>query len=101
MHISIYVFPGSVLYLRKVYRELTWHLIVHSKHISIPALSLYVLYDIVQGFGSGSAWIRIHLSCWIRIRIQVYKLRLNFEEFFKTCELVLLTFFLMKRKFYF
>ncbi len=23
-----------------------------------------------QGFGSGSAWIRINLSCWIRIRIQ-------------------------------
>jgi hypothetical protein len=27
----------------------------------------------VQGFGSvsGSAWIRINLSCWIRIRIQI------------------------------
>jgi hypothetical protein len=24
-----------------------------------------------QGFGSGSAWIRINLSCWIRIRIQI------------------------------
>ncbi len=24
-----------------------------------------------QGFGSGSAWIRIDLSCWIRIRIQI------------------------------
>ncbi len=23
-----------------------------------------------QGFGSGSAWIRFNLSCWIRIRIQ-------------------------------
>ncbi len=23
-----------------------------------------------QGFGSGSAWIRINLNCWIRIRIQ-------------------------------
>ncbi len=23
-----------------------------------------------QGFGSGSAWIRINLSCWIRIRIR-------------------------------
>jgi hypothetical protein len=26
-------------------------------------------YD--QGFGSGSAWIRINLSCWIRIRIRI------------------------------
>jgi hypothetical protein len=25
----------------------------------------------IQGFGSGSAWIRINLSCWIRIRIQI------------------------------
>jgi hypothetical protein len=24
-----------------------------------------------QGCGSGSAWIRINLSCWIRIRIQI------------------------------
>jgi hypothetical protein len=24
-----------------------------------------------QGFGSGSAWIRINLSCWIRFRIQI------------------------------
>jgi hypothetical protein len=24
-----------------------------------------------QGFGSGSAWIRINLSCWIRIRIRI------------------------------
>ncbi len=24
-----------------------------------------------QGSGSGSAWIRINLSCWIRIRIQI------------------------------
>jgi hypothetical protein len=25
----------------------------------------------VQGFGSGSTWIRINLSCWIRIRIRI------------------------------
>ncbi len=24
-----------------------------------------------QGFGSGSAWIRINLSCWIRIRFRI------------------------------
>jgi hypothetical protein len=24
-----------------------------------------------QGFVSGSAWIRINLSCWIRIRIRI------------------------------
>jgi hypothetical protein len=24
-----------------------------------------------QGFGSGSAWIRINLSCWIRIRVRI------------------------------
>jgi hypothetical protein len=24
-----------------------------------------------QGFGSGSAWIRINLSCWIRIPIRI------------------------------
>ncbi len=30
-------------------------------------------YYLDQGFGtgSGSAWIRINLSCWIRIRIQI------------------------------
>jgi hypothetical protein len=27
-----------------------------------------------QGFGSGSAWIRINLICWIRIRIQEGKM---------------------------
>jgi hypothetical protein len=43
-----------------------------------------------------SAWIRISLSCWIRIRFQVYKLLLNFEEFFY--RYVFLPFFLMKRK---
>jgi hypothetical protein len=30
-----------------------------------------VLFWILQGFGSGSAWIRINLSCWIRIRIRI------------------------------
>jgi hypothetical protein len=29
----------------------------------------HCIIDIEQGFGSGSAWIRISLSCWIRIRI--------------------------------
>jgi hypothetical protein len=29
-----------------------------------------------------SAWIRIYLSCRIRIQIQVYKLHLNFEDIF-------------------
>ncbi len=28
-------------------------------------------YSCKQGFGSGSAWIRINLSCWIRIRIRI------------------------------
>ncbi len=28
-------------------------------------------YSTDQGFESGSAWIRINLSCWIRIRIQI------------------------------
>ncbi len=26
---------------------------------------------LLQGFGSGTAWIRNNLSCWIRIRIQI------------------------------
>ncbi len=30
-----------------------------------------IFNSIQQGFGSGSAWIRINLSCWIRIRIQI------------------------------
>ncbi len=34
-----------------------------------------VPYSLKQGFGSvsgfGSAWIRINLSCWIRIRIRI------------------------------
>ncbi len=29
------------------------------------------VFEKKQGFGSGSAWIRINLSCWIRIRIQI------------------------------
>jgi hypothetical protein len=35
-----------------------------------------------QGFGSGSAWIRINLSCWIRIqdgKNDPKKLKLNFH----------------------
>jgi hypothetical protein len=28
------------------------------------------MFSCVQGCGSGSAWIHISLSCWIRIRIQ-------------------------------
>jgi hypothetical protein len=39
------------------------------------ALILLKSIKFVQGFGSGSvsgsAWIRINLSCWIRIRIQI------------------------------
>ena len=31
----------------------------------------FIIYTEIQGFGSGSAWIRINLSCWIRIRIQI------------------------------
>jgi hypothetical protein len=36
-------------------------------------LLIFVLkfYFASQGFGSGSAWIRINLSCWIRIRIRI------------------------------
>ncbi len=32
---------------------------------------LLIPYSPSQGFGSGSAWIRSNLSCWIRIRIQI------------------------------
>jgi hypothetical protein len=35
----------------------------------LKSIARFVRY--LQGFGSGSAWIRINLSCWIRIRIQI------------------------------
>ncbi len=34
-------------------------------------IRMLTFYPSRQGFGSGSAWIRINLSCWIRIRIQI------------------------------
>jgi hypothetical protein len=33
-----------------------------------------------QGFGSGSAWIRINLSCWIRIRIQIGRAKMTHQN---------------------
>jgi hypothetical protein len=33
--------------------------------------NLKIYSRIFQGFGSGSAWIRINLRSWIRIRIQI------------------------------
>jgi hypothetical protein len=35
---------------------------------------LITLMSIRQGCGSGSAWISINLSCWIRIRIKIAKI---------------------------
>jgi hypothetical protein len=54
-----------------------------------------------QGCGSGSAWIRINLSCWIRIQeckndLQMYKIVKNFHVlkcwmfFFEGCSLYIL-----------
>jgi hypothetical protein len=34
----------------------------------------------VQGCGSGSAWVRINLSCWIRIRIQEGKMTQKYRK---------------------
>jgi hypothetical protein len=46
-----------------------------------------------QGF------IPINLRCWIRFRIQVHKLHLNFEELLKNiCKMSFLTFYLTTRK---
>ncbi len=36
-----------------------------------PGCLSWILDPGSQGFGSGSAWIRINLSCWIRIRIRI------------------------------
>ncbi len=37
-------------------------------HNCLSVSLFYVLQSQGHGFGSGSAWIRINLSCWIRIR---------------------------------
>jgi hypothetical protein len=40
----------------------------------VKAMEVLIHYNVQTGrlgFGSGSAWIRINLSCWIRIRIQI------------------------------
>ncbi len=39
--------------------------------VCVPYITETTLqYTVTQSFGSGSAWIRINLSCWIWIRIQ-------------------------------
>ncbi len=37
----------------------------------ITTLAATNVTEDIQGFGSGSAWIRINLRCWIRIRIRI------------------------------
>ncbi len=39
------------------------------QHVTDPQICF--LNILRQGFGSGSAWIRINLSFWIRIRIRI------------------------------
>jgi hypothetical protein len=44
----------------------------YDKHKAQSLLQIIILnLKNIQGFGSGSAWIRINLSCWIRIRIRI------------------------------
>ncbi len=62
---------------REQFRNQQWYLCkVHKIRLvhecTVVEIKPFTLNRVIkQGFGSRSAWIRINLSCWIRIRIQI------------------------------